>query len=323
MLLLQIAERGIPKLMLRYILQRLVMGIIALLVVATTTFFLMQAVPGDPLRQEKNVPESIRKNLEVKYGLNKPIMTQYVIYMEKMFLHGDFGISFKQENRTVNEIIADHFGVSAVLGLMALSFAFIFGPALGIIAGLNRNKWPDYVAMVLAVLGISIPSFVLAYFLQYGMALKLGLFPVGGWEWSNPMTMVLPALSLGMIVMASLARLMRSSMLEVVQQDYIKTAKAKGLSVLAIVIKHQIRNAILPVVIYVGPLFAAILTGSFVIESIFGIPGLGQFFVNSVQDLDYTAIMGLTVFYSGFAILVILIFDLIYTLIDPRIRLAH
>ncbi|MDA9951731.1 ABC transporter permease, partial [Oligoflexaceae bacterium] len=242
------------------------------------------------------------------------------IYMKKMFLQGDFGISFKQENRTVNEIIEEHFPVSAVLGCMALTFAIIFGPALGAIAAINRNGFWDYFTMIVAVAGISIPSFVLAYLMQYLLSLKLGLLPVGGWD--GFMTWILPSMSLGMIVMASLARLMRSSMLEVVQQDYIKTAKAKGLNAVQIIFKHQIRNAILPVIIYIGPLFAAILTGSFVIESIFGIPGLGQFFVFSVAELDYTVIMGLTVFYAGFAIAMILAVDLLYSIIDPRIRLA-
>jgi ABC-type dipeptide/oligopeptide/nickel transport system permease component len=304
----------------RYILQRLVLGVAALAMIATITFFLMHAVPGDPLRQEKNVPESVRKNLEVKYGLDRPLLEQYGLYMKRMFIEGDFGISFKQENRTVNEIIEEHFGVSALLGLMALIFAIAVGPALGIIAALNRNKAPDYVSMVIAVLGISIPSFVLAYFLQFIFATKLKILPSGGWDEFS--TMILPALSLGMIVMASLARLMRSSMLDVVQQDYIRTARAKGLRLMQIIVMHQIRNAILPVVIYIGPLIATVLTGSFAIEKVFGIPGLGQFFVNSVQELDYTVIMGLTVFYAGFAIAVILVVDLLYGIIDPRIRLA-
>ncbi len=300
------------------------MGVMALLSIATITFFLMQAVPGDPLRQEKNVPESVRKNLEEKYGLNKPVLTQYVIYMKKMFLHGDFGISFKQENRTVNEIIKEHFPKSALLGIMALTFAICFGPLLGAIAAAFHGKSWDSIAMVIAVAGISIPSFVLAYLLQWVFAQKLGILPVGGWEdnLAGMKTWILPSVSLGMIVMASLSRLMRSSMLEVIQQDYIKTAKAKGLSGLQIFFRHQIRNAILPVLIYIGPLSAAILTGSFVVEKIFGIPGLGQFFVFSVAELDYTAILGLTVFYAGFAISIILIFDLLYSFIDPRIRLA-
>jgi ABC-type dipeptide/oligopeptide/nickel transport system permease component len=307
--------------MFRYLMQRILTGAGALFTVATLTFVLMHAVPGDPLRQEKNVPESVRHNLVVKYGLDRPLLEQYGRYMSGMFLHGDFGISFKQENITVNQIIRDHFWVSALLGMLALSFAIIVGPSLGTLAALFRNRTPDNLAMLVAVAGISIPSFVLAYFLQYLLAEKLKLLPSGGWD--TPQTMILPSLSLGMIVMASMARLMRSSMLEVIQQDYVRTARAKGLSLMQIIIRHQIRNAILPVVVYIGPLFAAILTGSFVIENIFGIPGLGQFFVNSVQELDYTVIMGLTVFFSGFAIVVILGVDLIYGLIDPRIRLAR
>ena len=306
--------------MLRYILQRLGMAIITVLTVATATFFLMHAVPGDPLLQEKAIPETVRKNLEERYGLNKPLHVQYGIYMHRMFLQGDFGISFKQANRSVNDIIREHFPASAILGVLALFGALITGVILGIIAGLNRGGIPDMIAMVIAVLGVSIPSFCLAYFLQHIFASWLGILPVGGWEGFS--TTILPSMSLGMIVMASMARLMRSSMLEVVSQDYIKTAKAKGLSSMQIVFRHQIRNAILPVMVYFGPLFAIVTTGSFVIESIFGIPGLGQFFVNAMNDLDYTVIMGLTVFYSSFLILIILINDLGLAIVDPRIRFA-
>ena len=304
----------------RYFLQRIMLGVAALLTIATVTFVLMQSVPGDPLRQEKAIPESVRQNLEERYGLNKPLLHQYGIYMHRIFLQGDFGISFKQANRSVNDIIRKHFWISAVLGIFSLTGALIFGVTLGVIAGLNRNRWPDYLAMVVAVMGVSIPSFCLAYFMQHTFALQLGLFPVAGWEGVS--SAILPAMSLGMIVMASMARLMRSSMLDVVQQDYVRTAKAKGLSRMQIILKHQIRNAILPVIVYFGPLFAAITTGTFVIENIFGIPGLGQFFVNSVNELDYTVIMGLTVFYAGFSIMIILINDFCYSVIDPRIRLA-
>lgn len=274
--------------------------------------------------------ESVRKNLEERYGLNKPVLEQYYLYMNRMFLHGDFGISFKQEHRTVNDIIKNHFGTSALLGIVSLFGALFYGIILGIIAGLKRNKWQDYVAILIAVLGISIPSFVLAYFIQKTLGLDLGILPVGGWARDNAVFssfenfkfLILPSLALGMIVMASITRLMRSSMLEVNQQDYIKTAKAKGLSRMQIIVKHQVRNAILPVVVYFGPLFAGLLTGTFTIESIFGIPGLGKFFVDSVAQLDYTMIMGLTVFYAGFAIGMILLTDLCYSLVDPRIRLS-
>ena len=306
--------------MVRYILQRLIMGFFTLLVVATTTFFLMHAVPGDPLMQEKAMSPSVRRNLEVRYGLDKPLVEQYQIYMTRMFLHGDFGISFKQANRSVNAIIAEHFGPSALLGIMAMFGALVSGVVLGLIAALKRNSPADVFAMVVAVLGVSIPSFCLAYFLQQMFALWLGILPVAGW--GSFINVILPAMSLGMIVMASVARLMRSSMLDVVQQDYIKTARAKGLSRWQIIKRHQVRNALLPVMIYFGPLFAAITTGSFVIESIFGIPGLGQFFVSAVNELDYTVIMGLTVFYAGFSIFMIFINDLLLMLIDPRISFA-
>jgi ABC-type dipeptide/oligopeptide/nickel transport system permease component len=296
------------------------MAVVTLYFVATATFILMHSVPGNPLQQEKAMSDVIRQNLEEKYGLNKPVLQQYTTYMTNMFFKFDFGISFKQVNRPVNKIIAEHFMPSAILGVMALFGALVFGVILGVFAALNRNGIPDMIAMVLAVLGVSIPSFCLAYFLQHIFALSLGILPVGGWGGFTET--LLPAMSLGMIVMASMARLMRSSMLEVVQQDYMKTAKAKGLSRLQIILKHQIRNAVLPVMIYFGPLFATITTGSFVIESIFGIPGLGQFFVNAVNELDYTVIMGLTVFYSGFTILIILVNDLLLAVVDPRIRLA-
>lgn len=302
----------------RYLFQRLFLAVATLFVVATVTFCLMHAVPGDPLRQEKAMAPSIRANLEEKYGLNKPLFEQYTTYMGNMFLRGDFGISFKQANRPVNRIIADHFMPSAMLGVMALFGALVTGIALGIAAALQRNGWADRFAMIIAVLGVSIPSFCLAYFLQHIFALQLGLLPVGGW--GGFAELVLPSMSLGMIVMASVARLMRSAMLDVIHQDYVKTAKAKGLSRAEIVLRHQIRNAVLPVMIYFGPLFATVMTGSFVIESIFGIPGLGQFFVSAVNELDYTVIMGLTVFYAGFTVAVLLLNDVMLAVIDPRIR---
>jgi oligopeptide transport system permease protein len=296
------------------------MAVVTIFVVATATFFLMHAVPGDPIRQEKAVSETIRQNLEEKYGLNKPLFEQYTTYMSNMFFRADFGISFKQANRPVNNIIADHFLPSATLGVMALFGALVFGIILGIFAALNRNGLPDMISMGIAVLGVSIPSFCLAYFVQQIFAMWLKVLPVGGW--GSFAETILPAMSLGMIVMAAMGRFMRSSMLDVIQQDYIKTAKAKGLSRLQIILKHQIRNAVLPVMVYFGPLFAAITTGSFVIESIFGIPGLGQFFVSAVNELDYTVIMGLTVFYAGFTVAIILINDLLLAVVDPRIRFA-
>jgi oligopeptide transport system permease protein len=305
----------------KYVLERIAMGILAIFTVATLTFILMKSVPGDPIRTDKAVTPEIRANLEAHYGLNKPVFDQYIIYMDKMFLHGDFGISFKQSNRSVNTIIKNHFWVSALLGIISLLGALVFGVTIGVVSAINRSKWQDYVGMIIAVLGTSIPSFCLAYLLQSFFSMYLKVLPVAGFE--SFKYLVLPALSLGMLVMAAMSRLMRSSMLDVVQQDYIRTARAKGLSNFQVTMKHQIRNAILPVIIYFGPLFSAVTTGTFVIERIFGIPGLGRFFVDSINELDYTVIMGLTVFYAGFSILVILIVDLCYSLIDPRIRLSN
>ena len=303
-----------------YLMQRILTGVFAIFFIATATFFLMHAIPGDPIRQEKAMSDTVRKNLEERYGLNKPVFEQYTLYMAKIFLHGDFGVSYKQENRSVNAIIREHFWVSALLGITALLGAFVFGVFLGVVAAIKRNSWIEALCLFIAVIGVSIPSFCLAYLFQHFFAIKLKVLPVGGW--SSPASIVLPALSLGMIVMASLARLMRSSMLEVISQDYIRTARAKGMSSLNIIFKHEIRNAILPIIVYFGPLFASVMTGTFVIESIFGIPGLGQFFVNSVAELDYTVIMGLTVFYAGFSIVIILLNDLSLALIDPRVRIA-
>jgi oligopeptide transport system permease protein len=305
----------------RYVFQRVLLGFAAILTIATITFILMQAVPGDPLRQDKAVTPEIRANLEARYGLDKPIIVQYGVYMKKMFIDLDFGMSFKQANRSVNTIIKNHFWVSALIGSIAMFGALLMGIILGSFAALHKGRWQDYLAMVIAVIGTSVPSFCLAYLFQALFAVKLGWLPAAGFEtiWH----LVMPSMSLGMIVMAAMSRLMRSSMLDVVGQDYIRTAKAKGLSKFQITLKHQLRNAVLPVIVYFGPLFSAVTTGTFVIERIFGIPGLGRFFVDSINELDYTVIMGLTVFYAGFGIIVGLVVDLCYGLIDPRIRLSN
>ncbi len=232
----------------------------------------------------------------------------------------DFGPSFKYKSQTVNQLIADGFQVSAILGLMAIFIALAVGVILGTIAALRHNKWQDYGAMIIAVAGISVPSFIMATVLQYVFALQLGIFPVARWE--SFMHTVLPALALASTPTAFIARLTRSSMLEVLSNDYIKTAKAKGLSQSAITVRHTIRNAMLPVVSYIGPLAASIITGSFVIEKIFGIPGLGSSFVLSIGNRDYTVIMGVTVFYSIILLLCVLLVDILYVLIDPRIKLT-
>jgi ABC-type dipeptide/oligopeptide/nickel transport system permease component len=309
--------------MLRYTLVRLLQGVITVWFIATATFIAMHAVPGDPLSNEKATTELIRKNLETKYGLDKPVLTQYAIYMGNMF-KGDFGISFTQQNRSVNDIILKHFPVSATLGILALTFAALGGILWGALTALFRNRLPDIVIMFLVILGISVPSFVFAALGQLSLVHLNELFgrtllPVAGW--GSVSHMLVPSLVLGLGTMAFLTRLMRSSMLEVINADYVRTAKSKGLPATRIFLKHQLRNAILPVITVLGPAIAGITTGGFVVELVFAIPGLGRYFVQAVQQLDYTVIMGTTVFYGAFLVFMVIVVDLVYGLVDPRVRL--
>ena len=293
--------------------------LLSLLLIVTATFFFMRLAPGNPFTSEKQLPPAIEANLNEHYGLNDPWYVQYGEYLLRI-VQWDFGPSFKYKSQTVNDLINEGFPVSLVLGMEAIFIALAVGVLLGIIAALKHNKWQDYTAMIIAVLGISVPSFIMAAFLQYVFAMKLGLFPVA--RWGTFSQSVLPAIALAAGPTAFIARLTRSSMLEVLSNDYIKTAKAKGLSQTTITVKHAIRNAILPVVSYMGPLSAGIVTGSFVIEKIFGIPGLGSHFVKSIGNRDYTVIMGVTVFYSIILLVSVLLVDILYGLIDPRIKLA-
>ncbi len=309
--------------MLAYTLKRLLAGVITVWFIATATFMAMHMVPGDPLMNDKAVSAEIRKNLEVKYGLDKPVVEQYFIFMGNM-LQGDFGISFTQQNRRVNDIIRDHFPVSATLGLLAIFFAATGGVIWGALTAIYRNRLPDIIIMFLVILGISVPSFVFAALGQLMLVninslLGFSLIPVAGWGTFSHMLM--PSMVLGLGTMALLTRLMRSSMLEIVNEDYIKTAKAKGLSPTRIFFKHQLRNAILPVITILGPSIAAITTGGFVVELVFAIPGLGRYFVQAVQQLDYTVIMGTTVFFGAFLVLMVILVDIIYGFVDPRVRL--
>jgi ABC-type dipeptide/oligopeptide/nickel transport system permease component len=309
--------------MLAYTLKRLLAGVVTVWFIATATFIAMHSVPGDPLMNDKAVTAEIRKNLEQKYGLDKSAPEQYFIFMGNM-LQGDFGISFTQQNRKVNDIIRDHFPVSATLGLLAVFFAAMGGIVWGALTALYRNRLPDIIIMFLVILGISVPSFVFAALGQLGLVKLNQLFgysvlPVAGW--GTFAHMLVPSLVLGLGTMALLTRLMRSSMLEIVNEDYIKTAKAKGLSPIRIFFKHQLRNAILPVLTVLGPQIAAITTGGFVVELVFAIPGLGRYFVQAVQQLDYTVIMGTTVFYGAFLVFMVIVVDIIYGFVDPRVRL--
>lgn len=307
----------------RYALKRLIQGVITVWFIATATFFGMHAVPGDPLTGDKAMSDTIRKNLEIKYGLDQPLFTQYGIYLKNLS-QGDFGISYTQENREVNDIIREHFPVSATLGILAVVFAALGGVLWGALTALYRNRLPDTIIMFLVILGISVPSFVVAALSQLTLVelnqrLGFSILPVGGW--GTIWHMIVPALVLGLSTMAYLTRLMRSSMLEIVSSDYIRTAKAKGVPPTQIFTRHQLRNAILPVITVLGPSIAAITTGGFVVEIIFAIPGLGRYFVQAVQQLDYTVIMGTTVFYGGFLVFMVILVDIIYGYVDPRVRL--
>ena len=308
--------------MLKYFAKRIFLGLVTIWFIASATFFGMHAVPGDPLAGDKAMTAQIRANLEAKYGLDQPLGTQYLIYLGNI-AQGDFGISFTQENRRVNDIIREHFPISATLGILAIVFAGLGGVLWGALTALYRNRWPDVVIMFLVILGISVPSFVVAAISQWslvGLNLATGtaVLPIGGW--GTVWHMLVPALVLGLSTMAYLTRLMRSSMLEVVSTDYIRTAKAKGLPTTQIFSRHQLRNAILPVVTVLGPAIAGITTGGFVVEIVFAIPGLGRYFVQAIQQLDYTVIMGTTVFYGAFLVLMVILVDLVYGFIDPRVR---
>lgn len=306
-----------------YFLKRLLQGVITVWFIATATFFAMHNVPGDPLLNDRAVTATIRANLEAKYGLDQPLTTQYLIYLGNL-ARGDFGISFTQENREVNDIIRQHFPISATLGVLAVVFAAVGGVLWGALTALYRNRLPDYLIMFLVIMGISVPSFVIAALSQLLLVSVNDVFnttvlPVAGWGTISHM--LVPALVLGLGTMAYLTRLMRSSMLEVIGSDYVRTANAKGLPATRIFTRHQLRNAILPVITVLGPAIAAITTGGFVVELVFAIPGLGRFFVEAVQQLDYTVIMGTTVFYGAFLVFMVIVVDVLYGFIDPRVRL--
>ncbi|KYD24361.1 MULTISPECIES: oligopeptide ABC transporter permease [Geobacillus] len=305
--------------MARYTLQRFVYMVVTLFIIATLTFFLMKLLPGSPLQnQEKLTPE--QKALILKeYGLDKPVPVQYMLYLGNL-LKGDLGVSFQYDNRPVTELISDRIGPSAQLGFQAIVFGTIVGLILGIVAAIRHNRWEDYTATVIAVLGASIPSFVLGGFLQYFIAVKWQLLPVAFWEGFK--YTILPTLALSVGVIASIARFMRTEMLEVLSSDYILTARAKGISQAGVILKHAIRNSLIPVITILGPMTVNLMTGTLVIEKLFAVPGLGEQFVRSIELNDYPVIMGTTLFYSALLILAVFIVDVLYGIVDPRIRLA-
>lgn len=308
----------------KYILKRIVYSFITIVALVALTFTLMHMLPGDPFTGGKKIPEETMKALFVKYGLDKPLIVQFFIYIGNIF-KGDFGVSLP-DGRPVVDIISQAFPVSFELGIRALIFAFIMGILLGVLAAIKRGTIWDSAAMFFALVGVSVPSFIIGSLLQYFLGLKLyqatgvQVFAIMGWGAAN--TKFLPAFSLAFSSMATISRLMRTSMLDVLSADYIKTAKAKGLSQKQIIWRHAVRNAIMPVVTVMGPLVAAVLTGAFVAENIFSIPGLGRYFVQCVQTNNYPVIAGTTIFYGSFLIFANLIVDVIYGLIDPRVKLT-
>ncbi|QXM07368.1 ABC transporter permease [Crassaminicella indica] len=292
--------------------------IITLLLVITITFFLMHAIPGGPFTREKALPPAVIKALEAKYKLDQPLWKQYIDYLGDV-IRGDLGPSFQRTGVTVNQLIEKGFPISAKIGGLAVILVLILGVPIGIISALKQNKWQDQLAMFFATLGVTIPSFVLGTLIIYIFSSKLGILPSFGLKtWKH---YIGPVIALSGFSLSFVARLTRSSMLEVLQQDYIRTARAKGLPEFTVVVKHALKNALIPVVTYVGPLVAAILTGSFVVERIFAIPGMGKHFVESVGNRDYTVLMGMTIFYAIFLVVMVLVVDVVYGFIDPRIKI--
>ncbi len=304
--------------MIRYVARRIVYMFVALFIIVSITFFISKALPGDPFSDPKLTPQ-VRQQLYEKYGLDEPLYVQYAKYMANV-AQGDLGNSYFFESRPVSQLILQRLPVSAFIGIQAVIFGLVIGMVLGIVAALWHNTLWDTLAVVVAILGVSVPSFVLAPVLQYWLGLKLGWFPIAYFE--SWIYSVLPSLALSVFVVSTVARFMRTEMLEVIGQDYITLAKSKGLSGLAVIVKHVIRNAMIPLVTVMAPLTIYIITGSLVIEQIFVVPGVGELFVQSVVVNDYSVILGTTIFFSVLFILALLIQDVLYGVIDPRIRVS-
>ena len=319
------------KNILKFLFKRIAMGLVTLWLVITITFFLIHMLPGDPFQSEKAIPPKVKENLMAKYHLDRPLGEQYVEYL-KNIAKGDLGASMKVRGRTVNDVINKSFLTSADLGARSIIFALALGIPLGIIAALKRGKFQDRLSMIVAIIGISVPSFVLAglmqkYFVDVHNGILIDKFNLplvrillSGWD--RPEKKILPVIALGLYTVALIARLLRDKMIEVMGQDYIRLAIAKGVRPKNIVFRHALRNAILPIITIMGPTIAAVLTGSFVIEKMFSIPGLGKYFVDSINDRDYTMVLGVTVFYAIFLIVMMILVDIVYVLVDPKIKLG-
>ncbi|GHZ47496.1 oligopeptide transport system permease protein oppB [Vibrio cholerae] len=302
--------------MLKFIAKRIFEAIPTMLVLITISFFLMRYAPGNPFSSERPLPPEVMANINAKYGLDKPVSEQYLTNI----VQGDFGPSFKYKDYTVNELIASALPVSVKIGLAAFVFTVIMGVTVGTIAALKQNTWIDYTIMSTAMLGVVMPSFVLAPVLIYIFAIQFSLFPAGGWQDGGFEYMALPVLGMSLLYVATFARITRGSMIETLNSNFIRTARAKGLSYGYIVVKHALKPALLPVVSYMGPAFVGIITGSVVIETIFGLPGIGKLFVNAAFNRDYSLVMGVTILIGFLFILFNAIVDILLAYIDPKIR---
>ncbi len=305
--------------MARYFIRRILSLIPTLFVIITLSFFLIRLAPGDPFSRERDLPEAIRQNLLKRYDMDKPLVVQYVKYLGNV-LKWDLGPSYRNKDYTVNDIIDNGFPVSMQLGITALLLAAVSGVAVGIVSALKQNKWPDYIAVSIAVVGISVPLFVIGPVLQLFFAMRLKILPLGQWFSTHGLkAIILPALTLSFPYFAYIARLSRASILEVLRSDYVRTARAKGLKESTVIGKHVLKGALLPVVTYLGPAFSGIVVGSVVVETIFLVPGIGRPFVNSAINRDYTLIMGDVIVYSLILVVANLIVDVVYGFLDPRI----
>jgi ABC-type dipeptide/oligopeptide/nickel transport system permease component len=304
--------------MLRYIVRRLLWVVPVLVFISMVTFTLAHTVPGGPFDYEHARPPDVIANMERYYGLDKPLYEQYIQYLGNLVTKFDFGPSIRERGRSVNEIFATHLPVSAQLGLLAMVVALLIGVPLGILSALKQNTFWDYLGMGVAVFGVSVPNIVLGPLLIWVFALGLKWLPVAGW--GTPAKMVMPAVALGLGSSAIIGRLTRASMLQVVREDYIRTARSKGLTERMVMVRHALKNAFIPVATILGPMFAALVTGTFVVEQIFAIPGLGRYFVNSVTNRDYPVVMGTTLLYAVFLVFANLAVDVTYAFLDPRIR---
>lgn len=306
--------------MVKFIVKRLAMMVATLFVILLITFLIMHAIPGGPYSAGKRLPEAIQAALDEKYNLNAPLYVQFWDYFQGV-LHFDLGPSFKYEGMTVNELIAQGFPISAALGVFSMVFTLLLSIPLGIMAALKHGKWQDTLIGALTALGVTIPSFVVATLLDYFLAYKLNWFPVFGV--ATLKGYVLPVIALSGFYLAFMTRLTRSSLMDVMRSDYIRTARVKGLPEYKVVFRHGLRNSLIPVVTVLGPTLAGLLMGSFVVEKIFALPGMGRFFINSITNRDYTAIMGFTLFYATILVILVFLVDIVYSIIDPRIKLGE